>query len=386
MNYNVTNVNQMGYNPEHVYYDMIFRNFNSSQFESNIPLNFQETRDKPILNKASDYELSIVRFCLDTHALPIFIPDIERSQANPNLTIYTVTLEHDDGVTITTTPPESVIFVPDDKAQSIPPAPINNPYGLQTDSLYYYIYSYESFIRMINTALLNAMNALIALVPALAGIEQPFLCWNPTTHSADLYCRVSHFDESITPALLTPKISIYFNRPLFSYFNSFPHEKYLYNNANNRHYRIVCDSCNNVRAGTYDGGVDLLIKVQQEYSTTPSLCPIGSIMFVTNTMPVVSNLLSVPQIFDNGRQIQLTNSNNNYSNIITDIQSLDNGYRSTLLYTPSAEYRYISLTNDAPLKQIDITVIWSDKQGRHRNLFLPPNTSCSLKIMFKRKY
>lgn len=386
MNYNVNNLNQMGHNPDNVYYDMVFRNFNSSQFESALPLNFQEVRNHPILNKASDYEMSIVRFMIDTHSLPIFIPDIKRDQGNYNLTIYTITFEYDDGSGSLTSSVRDVIFIPDDKAQPPPPPPNANPYGLQSDTLYYYLYSYESFIRMINTALNEAMDDIITFHPALTGVESPFLCWNPETQTADLYCRLSHFDESIIPSLLTPKINIYINRPLFSYFNSFPHEKYIYNNFDNKHYRIVCDSCNGIRAKTYGVGVDLLIKVQQEYSTTPTICPVSSILFTTSSMPIVPNLLSVPQLFDDGRQIQLSNTNDNYSNIITDIQSLDNGYRSTLLYLPSASYRFVSLTNDAPLKQIDISVAWSDKTGRIKPLFLPPNTSCSMKILFRKKY
>lgn len=380
--------NQIRNSPSTIYYDAIFRNFNSEEFESNIPLRFIESRDAPILNKASDYMLSIVRFKVDTFSLPIFIPDIKRDQADPNLTIYTVTLEYNDGVNpVTITAPFPITYVPDDKSQSVPQPPSSNPYGLQSDTLYYYTYSYESFIRMINTSLNDAMTNLKATVGApLVGVESPFMCWNPSTKSAEIYCRLSHFDESITPALLTPKVSIYFNRPLFSYFNSFPHDKYSDSNSNNRHYRIVCDSCNKIRAGTYDGGVDLLIKVSQEYETSSIWSPVGSVCFTTNTMPIVANQLSQPLIFDNGSQVQLSNTYNNFSNIITDIQSVQDGYRSTLIYYPPGENRYIDLTNDQPLSQVDIQLIWIDKAGRKRDIFLPPNSSCSIKLLFKRKY
>ena len=74
-----------------IYYDILATNYTKEN--SNIRLNFQETRTSPFLQKPSDFNLSIVRFSLDTYNLPVFIPIINYESTNPDETIYSLSIK-----------------------------------------------------------------------------------------------------------------------------------------------------------------------------------------------------------------------------------------------------------------------------------------------------
>ena len=80
-------------NPDHVYFDLVITNI-KSEYTEPIPIYFNENRTNPIINNSGDYDMSIVRFQLDTQALPLWIPEIQANQSDPNLTIYSVTMSY----------------------------------------------------------------------------------------------------------------------------------------------------------------------------------------------------------------------------------------------------------------------------------------------------
>jgi hypothetical protein len=84
-------------NPDMVYYDIVSTNFQTTTTEEPF-LRFNETRTNPIINNTGEYYLSIVRFCLDTYNLPNIICEIQPNQPDPDLSIYSLTLEYDDGL------------------------------------------------------------------------------------------------------------------------------------------------------------------------------------------------------------------------------------------------------------------------------------------------
>jgi hypothetical protein len=55
--------------PDNIYLDIQISNINNEN-TAPIILNYNQTRDTPILKNPSDYELSIVRFSLQTTSLP----------------------------------------------------------------------------------------------------------------------------------------------------------------------------------------------------------------------------------------------------------------------------------------------------------------------------
>ena len=84
--------------PEYLYYDMVIRNQQQSNNDFSPQLQFSESRVIPLLNCCNDYKMSIIRFELDTYSLPVFIPQIQLNQSDPDLMIQSLTLEYDNGL------------------------------------------------------------------------------------------------------------------------------------------------------------------------------------------------------------------------------------------------------------------------------------------------
>ena len=64
--------NQLQDNEDHIYYNIDIRKGveNAGQQFQAV---FNETRVEPILNKPSDYDLSVVRFSIPSQSIPIFL-------------------------------------------------------------------------------------------------------------------------------------------------------------------------------------------------------------------------------------------------------------------------------------------------------------------------
>lgn len=382
--YNHTSYSQIKHNPDHVYYDMVVRNYDSPSKDSEIQLSFSDTRDTPIVANANDYYLSIIRFQVDTFAdvIPVLIFQVQNNQGDRDLGIYTLTLEYDNGAgLVVSTQPENVIWSPQEKNASVPPPPSLTGTGFQRFGDYYYCYNFQYMINLINEAFIRAMDKLKLLVaPVLDFIEPPFLDWNDD-QTATIYARESHFDSDVFP-----QVRIYFNRPLYSLLSSLPSIKFNITNPRKKYYQILMKRYYGAKVVTLpDFGIDQLIFSKQEYSTVNQWTPISSLIFTSSVLPIIPNALSNPVIYLDGTPLNLSQTYNNYANIITDISSDELAYKPEVLYVPSAQYRLIDLQNDQPINQIDIQVYWRDKLGFLRAFYLAPNSSCSIKLAFIKK-
>jgi hypothetical protein len=379
--YSHTNFNQINYNADYQYYDITIRNHGSEEETLPIQLNYQEQRDTPIINNALDYKMSIIRFSISTFGLPSLIFQIQNRQPDPNLGIYSVTLEYDDGLGGGgQTQPEFLQWIPQNVVPT-PIAPSLTSNGLQTFSEYYFCQNYAYFIQILNNALTEAMNKLKLIVsPILDTVEEPFLVWNTDTVSATIYARASHFNSASTA-----KVNIYFNRALYSLLSTFNFIKFNTGVVRNKYYKLILDRFDGFNIVVLPSfGIDELIFSNQEISTITEWSPISSILFTTSTIPINSTQLSVPSVYIDGQQNSLTPSFKNFSNIITDLSSDEFSYKSNLLYLPSAQYRYVSLQNNSPLTNIDISVFWKDKLGIIREFLLLPGGSAEIKILFEK--
>jgi hypothetical protein len=158
--------------PENIYLDILMTNVNNEN-TSPIPINYYAVRDTPIIKTPSDYEMSIVRFSLDTTTLPVIVPIIQYNQSNTDLTIYSVTLEYDDPSGNTFTEQQYFIYESQNKSIAVPPPPSQQSNGLQSNAnTYYNIYNYQYWIYLVN----NAFNTCFASLLSSAGSL-------PTTHA-----------------------------------------------------------------------------------------------------------------------------------------------------------------------------------------------------------
>lgn len=383
MAHNYQNVSSFRHSPDYKYIDLAVRSFQDQSVTSNQQLQFQETRDSPIVNSAADYKLSVVRFEIDTYNLPLLNFQVQRNQNDANKGAYAVSLEYDDGLggALPSSGAVHLQWSAQSPNEPVPSPPDQNEYGLQEFTPYYWCTSYQYFINLINTALDTAMQGLIFFVPALAGVEPPFLSWNADSLSATIYARESHFDSDVFP-----RVNIYFNRPLYSLLSTFSFINFETPQTFSQQHRLLMRRFNGANVTVLpDFGVDNLIWSKQELSTIANMSPISSIVFTSSTLPIVPNDLSQISVIIDGEVLNLGNTYNNSENIITDLSTNEDGYRPNLIYTPSAEYRYVSLLdNKIPIKSIDISVFFRDYTGRLRPLILPGGASASVKVLFKK--
>jgi hypothetical protein len=128
--------------------------------------------------------------------------------------------------------------------------------------------------------------------------------------------------------------------------------------------------------------VNDFIKQAQELVTITTWTPINAIVFTSNTLPIVPNQVSAVSTL--GVEPTPSSTGNDFALIITDIQSSD-GFLPNILYVPSGENRYIDMTGNQPIRNIDINVFYRVKTGQLIPLRLPSGGTASIKLLFKKK-
>jgi hypothetical protein len=441
--------------PDHIYYDVLISNFNSTTGNP-IPIYFNENRTNPILHTTGEYEMSIIRFQVDTPDLPVFIPVIKPYQTLNSLTNYVITLTITpatlpDGVTANTTTyisQANVIWITQDTSAFVPPDPSNNG-GYQSNvGDYYYCYSYQHFQSLIEATLVRAFNYLktalntagytsLAVDKELTGVLPPIFSWDTTTQCAVISTpqykangtspafETRYLDASGNITANPSGVKMYFNSPLFQLFTSFNaifkgQSNSITTTASGQGYyqdptgytSILIPSGTTLTGLNYEITIlnqqgtnqiitptiyqnvlpvsssttqNLFIQTFQEYSTIVNWTPVESIVFVSNTLPIVSNQLSSPVIYNENQIISGNGNNAKFAQIITDIVSNEQSYKPNLLYNPTAEYRMVSLTGNRPLTNVDISVFWRNKLGNVIPLNLLSGGSCSLKFLFRKR-
>ena len=178
--------------PNNIYYDANIINSDQSGTKPSPQLQFQDIRSTPILSYPEHYELSVVRFNLQSsNSLPIWIPNIQFGQGedyDPNLTTYSFTLTYDFEGSNYTSGQTYVIYIPSDFSVQIP-TKILNTEDLHT--AYYYVKSFNTIVEMFNNALAEAFqrlkNSASYFGVDLPSQNPPFFEWNSDTFERRYY-------------------------------------------------------------------------------------------------------------------------------------------------------------------------------------------------------
>lgn len=385
--------------PDQVYFDIVVSNFQSTTTKPPVFF-FNEQRTMPFIANPEEYYLSILRFTMETGSLPVFIPSIEPNQNDRDQTIYSVCLEYDDPVLGTTYSSGQVFvdWITQDQSAAVPPAPAQCANGVQNNSTgYYYCYSYSYWIYLINLAFASAFttltNAVVAGGVAMPTTYPPFLNWDTTSNQAVLYGDQNGYSVD-KGGINVDNIRIYFNAPLYGLFNSFPSEYLGYAGiVNGKNFQLIIPNV---------GAVNLLtitpvqapsptpvtyraIALYQENSTIANWSPITALVFTSNTLPIQSNQVSTPLVFDDAQQIIFGGNNANIANIITDMVSDDGQYRPNIVYSPRAEYRLVTLYGNRPLYNVDLSIFWRTKTGELIPYRINSGEAVTLKLAFLKK-
>jgi hypothetical protein len=345
---------------------------------------FQETRANPFVINPSEYYMSIIRFTLDTQSLPVFIPEIKSNQVNPNLTIYTVTLSYTySGVTYNAQAP--IIWIPQDLSANLPPLPsANGSQYLGTD--YYFAYSYQYLSSLINNAFQTAFDDLDTQVTTAGGVLPSAYAPNMTF---DTNTNISILNVDVDGYLTSSPdhIYLYFNPALYQLFSSFQANIRGYSQLYGKNFEIVVNNYNGASNIPFPANnpTYVVCAVYQEYSTIASWCPITSVVFTSNLLPIVSNQVSAPLLYVDGQILQSNGNNSNIANVISDFVSDSGIYKPNIVYNPSAQYRLIEMVGQTPCYSVDVEVLWRSRTGSLQPFFMASGSTATIKILFTKK-
>lgn len=398
--------------PSHVYYNLTVKNYSES-VDNKQQIRFSESRQSAIIKDCSQYDLSIVRFNLTTASLPVYIAEIKpgQSQTDPNEMLHSITMDirrGNTGSTIYCTQPEHLEWIPQDLSTSKPSAPSSNPdrYYLQSVSDYYYAYNFEHLCKIINNTFASLTTSLSAFDAYFQDIPPPFIVFDHSNNKFCIIAKQNIFSTDRTfPSSIGDKeiyVNIYFNRSLYNLFSTFyfikqdplkiqPYLNESYNSLN-MHYQLKLDSFNdtNVLQTSNIQPLNRYLQIYQMASTVGCINPVSSIIFTSDMIPIIPCNTNKPNLLYDNNVIYYNKSQQQDGNIniISDFSpSSDMIVRSDVSYLPSAEYRYISLVNNKQeIRSLDIQVFWCDSFGILHPVHLLSGGSCSLKILFKRKY
>jgi len=367
---------------DHIYLDCIVSNNDAGSNTPSEFLTFSEIRDQAILNNCSQYYLTIVRFYLESANLPLLLMPILTGQSDINKSSLSVTLTY-KGFQYQ----QYLQYVPANVSDVLPSSPLVN---VDYNSSYYDIYSYQNFIKMLNTAFTGAYNGLTTVAGAggnaLPSVYAPYMEWDPNAEKATLNADILGYDQSSAYP-----ISIYMNTTLFQLFSSFDANYYGSTNiVNGTNYKLNVYSfpnAGNVYSITQPLPINYL-QCYQEFATLGTLGnPVSSIIFTSNLIPVAGTLVSTPVVFNAPSSITQQSSNSATSNILTDITvglTLGFEYKPSIIYNANP-YRLLSMQSQGPLRQYDISVFYKLHTGTLRPFMLAPGSCSSIKIGFIKK-
>jgi hypothetical protein len=370
-----------GNQPYQLYFDLDILNNDATGDKAPIKLNFNEIRNSPYMTAPENYFMSVIRFQLQTPSLPVFIPQIQLGQTNPNLTIYDISISYNDGTT-TTYQKETINYTPQDSSAPIP----NQPLNIQDlSSNYYLLTSYEWWINLMNETLQTCYTNLSTAVGGFPlDSSPPFIRFDGSSFQFEFLVDKYFLYSTTTPTVLNPKITIYFNNPLQTLFCCMT-SKYLGLSSIGRNHELIFYKSQS-KIESIDGKT--YYNIHSEGSSISLWNPIQSIVFTTGIMPVVPSSVSPPKIFNSPSSLTVGGNNSNIAPILTDfIVGFGelNTYRPIVTYVPGSEYRFSDLYGNNILNTIEISVYWKDIYGNLHPFFLNSGCFGSIKLLFRRK-
>jgi len=183
--------------PDYLYYNatIINNNTSTSSLVDDPEIVFQDNRKNPLLKDSSNYVLSVENFALNgaTKLLPLLIPQIVTPVNDINRTIYTVTFTLTNGTNYYQST-QNLIWETEDTSSFVTVPLPGTP--KQAESPYYYLYSFDRFLTILNKALALAWTDVKTIAGGTYGTKCPFFTYNETTGTFTLFQDVN---SSIVP-------------------------------------------------------------------------------------------------------------------------------------------------------------------------------------------
>lgn len=371
------------YIDDNVYVNVTFNNnnkivsqgapFNNVIDETPVLAEYNVTKTLPILSKCSDYYVSVIRFDIPLDTTPVMIMPIVPNQANPDLTPMIIGIRY-LGVDY----PIPINYISDNTLT----APTQNDPNGQIITPYYFVFTYDNLINVINLSLRQAIINSGAVL--LHAGQYPYFFFDPATQLISLVV-----DNTFTTAGVN-KPEIYVNAYLKNYLDSFRYSIVGFNQPNGRDFVFILNGTlfpTPNQGVTYEDNKPPTVPVAEyfqfteEYNVMNYWTSLRKLIITTNGIPIKNEYVPA-------------NNNSNTSGvavsfpILTDFVpaiELAGQSRAVAYYYPTSQYRLVDLLNDNPLYKIDLKIYWEDRKGNLYPLTISAFQQASIKLGFFKK-
>lgn len=368
---------------------------------------YNVTKTEPLLDRCSDYYCSVVRFNIPMENIPLMICPIVPNQTqvlgagneDKDLTPFIIGIEFGSGSAARF--PINVEYFPQNPVfnDTLPTGFVQNR-SIQIIAPYYFIYSYQQFLNMINDALSQAWIAA-GLKVMFPNHMQPYFNLDPITNLISLIVP-TYFVNVTAPAVVVP--TIFMNAALQKYLDAFNVSVTQYNapQGNDTYFVLLAAFTPPPETFYYPNGITPpaptanpgpptlpgYYKFTQEYSALQYWSSLHSVIISTNTIPIRNEF--IPGVNNQASYITVNQDGVNVSypilsDFVPQIEGSAGASRSIAYYLPTAQYRLADMISDNSLQKIDLQLYWVDKNGNLYPIQLSIGQQASIKLAFLKK-
>ena len=370
-------------NTEHIYYNV---NILKKEGELKEPAQFSINLNNSILDTPKDYFLTVARFNIDGNDLPLIIMPILGgiNQTDPNKSSLAISFNW--------VPEESSFFQPLEYVQDssnieVPKPPSKNPPNYtQVASEYYFIYSYYKLVDLVNKAFEDGFNGIKTNFPQIPHTEPPKMIYDINTGLFSIIVEREYITNQ--------NLQVFFNSKMINFFNSFRTKFFSENDPFGKDEQILFYDEPFFKNAYLPYGINPPPSVQypnnvnppyysiftQEYKSLSKMHSLNSIIFTTETLPVVQEYLQVNNLIDDGS----TSSISVITDFIPDLENQGNP-RSNFIYNPLAQYRLIDLKGNMDIRRINLRIFWTDELNNLYPFIISSKGKISVKLLFIKK-
>jgi hypothetical protein len=370
----------------HIFYDLTVTNYNSNTLTP-IPTAFSQNRANPFLDRPEDYNVAISFMKLDSNSFPLqaVLPEIGSSSTLGFFpTVFKGIVR---GKTIFNQPypvPFTVNWIPADTTIPVPSSPITNQ---NYNSPYFYNYSYNHFLNLLNKAIADA----VTVINTTQGTswKTPYFSYNPVNKRFSYNTDFNSFSEGTGNF-------VYFNEALYSLFDGLP---YVFESTpidpGLGTYRNLYRLFSNLNPGYTNTFVQYTnlsnaplvpaynaVQMEQNYTSVNIWNPVISVVFISRNLNVINTLEARPFIF--GYNPNPPTNNANVSNILFEVPITKIG-NPTIYYEPTAEFSLTNLLGIVETGELQIDVFWKDTFGNLNKFDLEIGSTLIMRLLFRKK-
>ena len=355
--------------PDHEYIDFNVVNSTNTSTE----LNFTDNKVSSIITNAGDYYVAVSRFTLDCQNVPVFIPIIQKGQTDPNLTIYSFTLQYK-----TFLYRKYVEWIPQYKNLIVQQPLIRQ----DLSNNYYFTNSFSHVIECFNDTLSQCFAELQNLTNELENKTAPYITFDPSTKE-----MIISTTEDYDVKTAENPIYIWCNSALQMLLNGFRWDNYGENQLNGLDYRLNIYNDNNFNK-IVDADDNVTIQAYEETASVVCFNPVSSISFKCQMLPMNGSIVPDPLEYGSNNKMQYTTTNLTTPQITDFTVALDN---NTISYYPRVDlpatniYRLIDLVGHGYITHLNISCVWKDHYNNEYPLKLKPYASSNMKLVFRKK-